>query len=119
MRFGEQFRALIRPSDYDRSVAFYRETLGLDVYRSWDQPHGKGTVFRTGSGLIEIELGEGTSGPPGFKGVVIQVDSADEAYRELVDRGAAATEPFLAPWGHRLFYVDAPDGVRLIFFQGP
>ncbi len=117
MRLAEQFRALIRPSDYDRSIAFYRETLGLDVHHSWDHPHGKGTVFQAGSGLIEIALGEGTSGTPGFKGVVIQVEDADATYRELTARGASAGEPFTASWGHRLVRLDAPDGVQLIFFQ--
>ena len=118
MRFGEQFRVLIRPSDFDGSVAFYRDTLGLELFRSWDTPHGRGAVFQASRGLIEVELGEGTSGDPGFKGVVIQVDDADEAYRELLARGAPATAPYNASWGHRLFFVEAPDGVRLLCFQG-
>ena len=117
MRFSEQFRVLIRPSNYDESVAFYRDTLGLSVFRSWDDAHGRGTVFQAGSGLIEVELGRGTSGTPGFKGVVIQVDDADEVYQEVLARGAPATEPVTAPWGHRLFHANAPDGLRLIFFQ--
>ncbi len=117
MRFGEQFRALIRASDYDPSIAFYGEMLGLDVYRSWDHPHGKGTVFRAGSGLIEISTGQGSMETRGLCAIVIQVEDADATYRELTARGASAGEPFTAPWGHRLVRLDGPDGTHLIFFQ--
>ncbi|MBI1886199.1 MAG: VOC family protein [Chloroflexi bacterium] len=117
MRFREQFRALVTSSDYDRSVAFYRDTLGLDTLTSWDDPHGRGTVFRAANGLIEVLTGQGSLETPGLGALVIQVEDADEAYRELVARGASASETASAPWGHRLFYVNAPDGVRLVFFQ--
>ena len=45
-----QSRVLLRPADYDRSVAFYREVLGLHIYREW----ATGTVFFLGGGLLEL-----------------------------------------------------------------
>lgn len=117
MRFGQQFRIAVSPSDYDQSVGFYRDVMGLGLFRSWDRPDGRGSVFQAGNGLIEIVSGEGSREAPGFFGAVVEVEDAEAAYRELVARGGQASKPVLAPWGHLLFEVEAPDGLRLIFFQ--
>ena len=83
MRLSKQFRALVTVSDYDRSVAFYRDVLGLDIFRSWDDPHGSGTVFHAAKGLIEVLTGEGSLDTPGLGAVAIEVENADEAHREI------------------------------------
>ncbi len=119
MEFGKQFRLLMSASDYDQSVAFYRDTMGLSLFRSWDRPSGRGSVFQMGPGLIEIVTGEGSKQSPGFSGAVIAVNDVQAAYEEIVARGAKATEPLTAPWGHRMFTVNAPDGLELIFIQEP
>lgn len=43
-------RLLLRPADYQKTLAFYRDALGLAVYREYPG----GTVFFAGQGLIEI-----------------------------------------------------------------
>ena len=43
-------RVLIRPTDPARSVAFYRDVLGLAVYREFPG----GTVFFLGGGHLEV-----------------------------------------------------------------
>ena len=48
-------RMLIRPADYQRSLAFYRDELGLAIARDY----GAGTVFYAGQSLIEGFVGAG------------------------------------------------------------
>ena len=43
-------RMLLRPADYDRSLRFYRDELGLAIARDY----GAGTVFYAGQSLIEL-----------------------------------------------------------------
>lgn len=42
------------PGDLDRSVLFYRDVLGLAVYREIGPPDYPGTVFFLGQGLLEV-----------------------------------------------------------------
>ncbi len=48
-------RMLIRPADYQRSLTFYRDQIGLAIARDY----GAGTVFYAGQSLIEL-AGHGT-----------------------------------------------------------
>ena len=56
-------RILPRPSDLDRSRRFYRDALGLAIYREFGPPDDPGVVFFPGPGLLEVSGHE--AGPPG------------------------------------------------------
>jgi len=43
-------RMLFRPVDYPRSLSFYRDQIGLAIFRDY----GAGTVFYAGQSLIEL-----------------------------------------------------------------
>ncbi len=43
-------RMLFRPADYQRSLSFYRDQIGLAIFRDY----GAGTVFFAGQSLIEL-----------------------------------------------------------------
>ena len=43
-------RILLRPSDLDRSRRFYRDLLGLAIYREFGPPEDPGLVFYLGQG---------------------------------------------------------------------
>ena len=62
-------RTIIHPSDLDRSLAFYRDGLGLAVAREFGAGDGRGVVFFAGGGLIEVVGGRSRrrwgSGPVG------------------------------------------------------
>jgi|SRR5689334_22875105 len=111
-------RVLFRPADYERSLAFYRDDIGLAVAREY----GSGTVFHAGQSLIEL-AGHGTppAGAPPFPGALwLQVRDVYATQAELEHRGvtiarAAAEEP----WGLHEMHVEDPDGVTLIFVQVP
>ena len=47
-------RILLRPSEPERSRRFYRDTLGLAVYREFGHPDDPGLVFFLGGGFLEI-----------------------------------------------------------------
>lgn len=50
-------RMLLRPANYERSLDFYRDALGLAIAREY----GGGTVFYAGQSLIELA---GHGAPP-------------------------------------------------------
>lgn len=58
-------RTILRPSEYERTLSFYRDTLGLAVAREYPG----GTVFFAGQGLIEVAAHGGT-GEGGFRGAI-------------------------------------------------
>lgn len=111
-------RMLIRPADYERSVAFYRDDIGLAVWREY----GAGTVFFAGQSLIEL-AGHGRSDDAGgpFPGAIwLQVRDVYDTQRELAQRGVdVAREARQEPWGLHEMHVTDPDGITLIFVQIP
>ena len=113
-------RVLFRPTDYQRSVDFYRDAIGLAIAREY----GAGTVFYAGQSLIEL-AGHGGhgghTGPGTFPGALwLQVRDVYATQDELEGRGVtiarAATQE---PWGLHEMHVTDPDGVTLIFVQVP
>ena len=111
-------RMLIRPADYERSLAFYRDGIGLAVWREY----GAGTVFFAGQSLIEL-AGHGREDNAGgtFPGAIwLQVRDVYHTQRELSERGVPiAREARQEPWGLHEMHVVDPDGVMLIFVQVP
>lgn len=111
-------RILIRPADYERSLAFYRDGIGLAIWREY----GAGTVFFAGQSLIEL-AGHGREESDGgaFGGAIwLQVRDIYDAQLELSERGVQiAREARQEPWGLHEMHVMDPDGVTLIFVQVP
>jgi uncharacterized glyoxalase superfamily protein PhnB len=111
--------------NYDSLVEFYRDRLGLRVTQSWDHPGNRGTLLSLGSKasntVIEvIELGN--EAVPGVKPVnvvlSIEIPAVDDWHDQLVDRGVAIARGLEdAPWGHRSFGIDDPDGFRIWYYQ--
>ena len=111
-------RVLFRPADYQRSLVFYRDAIGLAIAREY----GAGTVFYAGQSLIEL-AGHGAPEEPGanFPGALwLQVRDAHATQAELEGRGVAITRTARQePWGLVEMHVTDPDGVTLIFVQIP
>jgi hypothetical protein len=55
-------RILLRPKQLHRSHRFYRDTLGLAIYREFGGDDAPGIVFFLGSGLLEVS-GRATNQP--------------------------------------------------------
>ncbi|MCG8917038.1 VOC family protein [Actinokineospora sp. PR83] len=107
-------RVLIRPADRERSLAFYRDALGLATFREFPG----GTVFFLGGGFLEVS-GEGAGGSAGVA-LWLQVRDLAATVEELRGRGAPIDrEPRLEPWGLREAWTSDPDGTRIHLVQVP
>ena len=56
-------RVLLQPTDPERSRVFYRDTLGLAIYREFGSGPERGTVFFLGGGFLELS-GRGAAPRP-------------------------------------------------------
>jgi predicted enzyme related to lactoylglutathione lyase len=112
-------RVLLRPSDLDRSLAFYRDTLGLAVYREFGEGRQRGVVFFLGGGLLEVS-GQAESTPSPNVALWLQVRDVDATHDELVAKGVSILRPPVTePWGLREMWVGDPDGMRLAIIEVP
>ncbi|HXV93421.1 MAG TPA: VOC family protein [Pseudonocardia sp.] len=108
-------RVLLRPLDPARSLHFYRDVLGLEIYREFPG----GTVFFLGSGFLELS-GRSDGPPGGSVGLWLRVRDVAAAFAELADRGATVlSEPRMQPWGLREAWVADPDGIRIALVEVP
>lgn len=125
-------------SDIERSLAFYRDVLGLEKLFDIDLS-GEGLDTITGSesssgrmvgclvpGGTMIELVQGvkdvSSVPTGSENFIfsLSVDDLDVAYEALVSAGIESLQPPTEIAGVRMFFIEDPDGYRaeLIEFPG-
>ncbi|MCP2258450.1 Catechol 2,3-dioxygenase [Streptoalloteichus tenebrarius] len=108
-------RVILRPRDPARSLAFYRDTLGLAVYREFPG----GTVFFLGQGLLEVS-GRGASAPGDALALWLQVRDLARTVEDLRGRGVPVLrEPRREPWGLHEAWISDPDGLRLVLVEVP
>ncbi len=114
-------RVLIRPTDLQRSLAFYRDVLGLAIFREFGSGDEHGVVFFAGGGLIEVS-GRAPATQRAGPHVALWLQVRD-ASAELA-RLAAAGAPVLRdarrePWGLVEGWIEDPDGVRICVVEVP
>ncbi|KJF20544.1 glyoxalase/bleomycin resistance/dioxygenase family protein [Rhodococcus sp. AD45-ID] len=109
-------RTILRPDDYEMTLSFYRDTLGLAIAREYPG----GTVFFAGQGLIEIAA-HGATGNGGFRGAIwLQVRDLTAVQTELVLAGVKiAREARQEPWGLHEMWIADPDGTPIVMVQIP
>jgi catechol 2,3-dioxygenase-like lactoylglutathione lyase family enzyme len=122
-RFDHLF---IAPADFDRGVAFYRDSLGWNPVATWGgdgEPRG---VILNG-GTIEIILAERhdtddhswSHGMNGHRPTVhLTVENLDERFRELSSVVEVVVNPEATHWGTRWFVIKDPDD-NLIAYEQP
>jgi catechol 2,3-dioxygenase-like lactoylglutathione lyase family enzyme len=111
-------RTLFRPADYERSLRFYRDEIGLAIARDY----GAGTVFYAGQSLLELAgFGSPDHSRGPFPGALwLQVRDVAATQAELEARGVPiAREARREPWGLHEMHVTDPDGITLIFVEIP
>jgi catechol 2,3-dioxygenase-like lactoylglutathione lyase family enzyme len=113
-------RILLHPTDLERSLRFYEQTLGLAIYREWGSGTSRSVVFFLGGGgLLEVS-GESREPPSGATGLVLQVRDLGATRATLAARGVVVeAEPELKPWGLLELTLRDPDGLALIFVEVP
>ncbi len=111
-------RVLLRPSDPGRSRAFYRDVLGLAVYREFGPPEDPGLVFFLGNGLLEV-AGRSEEPPRGLA-LWLQVRDVAAEHSRLRAAGVPVVrEPRQEPWGLVEMWVADPDGVLIALVEVP
>jgi catechol 2,3-dioxygenase-like lactoylglutathione lyase family enzyme len=112
-------RILVRPSDLDRSRRFYRDVLGLAIYREFGPPGDPGVVFFLGPELLEVS--GHTAGPAGRSVMIwLQVRDVHAEHARLTAAGAPIIrEPVTEPWGLTEMWIQDPDGIQIVLAEVP
>jgi catechol 2,3-dioxygenase-like lactoylglutathione lyase family enzyme len=112
-------RILVRPGDLDRSRRFYRDVLGLAIYREFGPPEDPGVVFFLGPGLLEVS--GHSAGPAGHSVMIwIQVRDVRAEQARLAAAGVPVVrEPAAELWGLTEMWIEDPDGIRIILVEVP
>lgn len=97
---------ILEVSDVRRSIAFYRDVLGLTPHWMWEDRSGG---VMTVDGAIQIYF-ERTDSPSASR-LSVFVQDADAAYDKYRAAGAEIiSEPETTRWGLRRFTLRDPDG---------
>ena len=114
-----EFRVIFVADDYDATVGFFTDVMGLEVERSFGEIF-RGTILLAADGRIEVIEDGGGWDRPGVSGVSVswEITDADAEHARLVSAGAEIVRPpEMQPWGHKSLEVAAPDGLRIILFE--
>jgi predicted enzyme related to lactoylglutathione lyase len=112
-------RILLRPSDLARSRRFYRDVLGLAVYREFGSADDPGVVFFLGQGFLEVS-GHGPGPSPAPVMIWLQVRDVRGEHDRLAAAGARIVRaPALEPWGLIEMWIEDPDGVQIVLVEVP
>jgi catechol 2,3-dioxygenase-like lactoylglutathione lyase family enzyme len=112
-------RTLLRPADPERSRRFYRDMLGLAVYREFGDRDDPGLVFFLGGGHLEVSgVGDGTVSRN--LALWLQVRDLAAEHRRLQAAGVEILRaPEREPWGLAEMWITDPDGVRIVLVEVP
>jgi predicted enzyme related to lactoylglutathione lyase len=113
-------RVLLRPSAFDEAVGWYRDVLGLRIYREYGVGgKASGVVFFLGGGFLELVSGSSPV-PSAPLALWLQVPDVDVEHQRLADRGVAITRPpKTEPWGLRECWLAGPDGTQIVLVEVP
>ena len=104
-------------ADFERAVAFYRDTLGLPL-RFADAEHGYASFGTRGASFsLAREGGDAVAGR--FTGVGLVVDDLDAVYADWKAKGVRFTmAPTRQPWGGTLALFEDSEGNVLYLDPG-
>lgn len=114
--------AILAVSDLERSLAFYRDTLGLEAAAVYDDPP-YATLTAAGARISLAEQGHPAEDRPGVTMtapedpsranvvLVLEVEDARAVHRALQAEGVRfLADPYEPPWGGCRFFCLDPDG---------
>jgi catechol 2,3-dioxygenase-like lactoylglutathione lyase family enzyme len=109
---------LIQPADFERSLAFYRDTLGWDVISRWGGAGpGRGAILS--GGAIKVVLAERPAGSGSGAGacpaVHLDIHDADRRFQAIGPGEHVVSPPGTGERGTRCFVVRDPDGNLFAF----
>jgi lactoylglutathione lyase len=122
-----ELRVALTVRDFERSVKFYCEGLGIEPAAIWNNDGGQALMLNMGNATLEVfderqaevidqlEAGERVSGQIRF---ALQVPDLNAAMQRLLTHGATLVhEPIITPWGDHNVRLQDPDGMQITLFQ--
>jgi lactoylglutathione lyase len=109
--------AIVLVGDMKRSVAFYRDVVGLPL--KFESPGW--TEFATDGATLALHASEGAKSPPDDPHKIptgrcrpgLSVADLDEFHRRMVDRGVPCVQEPKAVFGARVAQYLDPDGLAI------
>ena len=113
---------MVRVTDLDASIAFYRDALGLELMTRREVPAGRFTLAflaAPGDPTAQVELTynwdpETYAGGRNFGHLAYAVDNIYAACQRLADHGVAVLRP---PRDGRMAFVRSPDNISIELLQ--
>ena len=122
-----ELRIALTAKDYERSVKFYCEGLGLEPAAIWNNGEGHALMLEMGKATLEVfdeaqaetidqlEAEKRISGQIRF---ALQVPDLKMAMERLLAHGATLVHPpVTTPWGDYNVRLQDPDGMQITLFQ--
>jgi catechol 2,3-dioxygenase-like lactoylglutathione lyase family enzyme len=122
-----QLRLVVTADDYDETVAFYRDVLGMPEEGAFAAEGGHVTILDAGRATLEItdpvhaayidrvEVGRRVAG---HVRVALEVADARAATDQALVGGATlVAEPVLTPWNSLNARLEGPAGLQLTLFE--
>ena len=124
-----ELRVALTAGDYERSLKFYCDGLGIEPSALWSNGGGRALILDMGKATLEIfdeiqaaaidqiEAEQRISGQVRF---ALQVPDLKAAMERLLQHGAILVHPpILTPWGDYNVRLQDPDGMQITLFQTP
>ena len=113
---------MVRVTDVEASLHFYRDALGLEVLSKRDSPQGRFTLIflaAPGDHEAQVELThnwdpEAYTGGRNFGHLAYAVDDIYAACQRLMDHGVTINRP---PRDGRMAFVRSPDNISVELLQ--
>ncbi len=113
---------MVRVTDLETSLRFYRDALGLDVIRTHEAPAGRYTLVylaAPGQPDAQVELTfnwdpEVYTGGRNFGHLAYEVDDIHATCQRLVEHGVTINRP---PRDGRMAFVRSPDNISIELLQ--
>ena len=124
-----ELRVALMTRDYERSVKFYCDGLGIEPAAIWNNGGGRALILEMGKATLEIfdeiqaqtidqiEAEQRISGQVRF---ALEVPDLKAAMERLLEHGATLVHPpIITPWGDYNVRLQDPDGMQITLFQKP
>ena len=108
----------VRTTDLEKSLAFYRDTLGWSVTRTWGGNGEASGAILSGGGVKVVVTGDGKAASPSSANgpiVFLDIHDIDKRFKALPKGNHVVTPPGPTAWGTRWFVVKDPDGNQIAF----